>query len=204
MSIFFNVFIFEFSWKLNNWNSENFYLVLFLLRSFASDLWSFVDGLCSFVVVCDLLLVVCRCFLVGLWWFGSGLWSMPVLVTMYFVSLSNVKNFLYPSLMPIFGKSYSLLNKGERKRWPLSVMIGPKDQRFGKFERQKIRKVNFRRYLRDKFYIKVGISFPLFQESLTIKSITPPLFENFHKEGDWQNVGKSKFFCLHGFNKTFC
>ena len=51
--------------KLNNWNSENFYLILFLMWLFAGDLW-------SFVVVCGRYIVICCdlwCFVVVCWWF---------------------------------------------------------------------------------------------------------------------------------------
>ena len=66
---------FQFTKKLNNWNSEKVYLVvcgcLLVVCSrlsgglwlFARSFWSFAGGLCSFVLVC------------------SGLWSLSVLVT---------------------------------------------------------------------------------------------------------------------------
>ena len=63
IAYFLNAFVFEFSWKLNNFNSEKFYLVLFSLWLFAGNLWLFVE-------VCGCLLVVCH-----------RLCSLPVLVT---------------------------------------------------------------------------------------------------------------------------
>ena len=59
---------FQFTKRINNWNSGKFYLVLFLLWLFAGDLW-------LFVVVCGGLLVVCG----RLWWFVvvcGDLWSL--------------------------------------------------------------------------------------------------------------------------------
>ena len=103
IAYFFIVFVFEFSWKLNNWNSEKFICFYFhcgCLLVICACLWWFDSGLWQFVIICWWFVIACCCLLLVC----GHLWSKPVLET-------TPWNSWY---------SFDQPQKDEKLRWPWS------------------------------------------------------------------------------------